>query len=441
MEEKKKGLGLGDLVSIATGTVIGAGIVSLLGVATLFTGASSWVAYAVAVIVGLIVISPYIMLCTTMRIKGGNYSFVSAVLGDFWGGIYGMCFTMVGLAMGLFGMSLGTYVQLLFPSINVRLFAMCVVTAFYILNLCGVDLMARVEKLLFYLLMAGLLIYVVTGFTHMTPETITVGKPGFFADGAKGFFAAVTLLMFSTTGQSYVVSFSREAKNPKRDIPLAILITTGIILVIYSLVGFVTCNTVPIDQVAGQNLAVVAQATMPQPLFYFFIIGGPIAAIFTTMNSSYVTFSRPLETMVTDGFFPKALGKTNGRGAPYFLLTFVYIIGMLPLIFNFSMGAIVDDSILIESIAEVLAIIAVFRFPEKIEGAWENRYFKFSKGFFRTVMVLALLTRVALIINTMTTLTPAIVIVTVVSVVVFAGYCWFRVKGDKVHIVKSYELQ
>lgn len=441
MGEKKKGLGLGDLVSIATGTVIGAGIVSLLGVAMLSTGASAWLAYAVAVIVGLIVISPYIMLCTTMRIKGGNYSFVSAILGDFWGGIYGMCFTMVGLAMGLFGMSLGTYVQLLFPGIDVRIFAMCVVTAFFILNLFGVDLMAKVEKILFYVLMAGLLIYIVMGFTHMSPETITVGKPDFFSGGAAGFFGAVTLLMFSTTGQSYVVSFSREARNPKRDIPLAILITTGIILVLYTLVGFVTCNILPASEVAGKNLAVVAQEIMPKGLFYFFIIGGPIAAIFTTMNSSFVTFSRPLETMVSDGFFPKALGRTNRRGVPYFLVTFVYIIGMLPLVFNFSMGAIVDDTILVESIAEVLAIIAVFRFPERIEGAWENRYFKFSKGFFRTVMVLAFITRIALIVNTLTSLTPAIAIVTIVAVIVFAGYCYVRVKGNKVHIVKSYELQ
>ena len=89
MEEKKNGLGLGSLVSISTGTVVGAGVVSLLGVAMLMTGASSWLAYAAAVVAGLIVISPYILLCTTMRIKGGNYSYVSAVLGDFWGGMYG----------------------------------------------------------------------------------------------------------------------------------------------------------------------------------------------------------------------------------------------------------------------------------------------------------------------------------------------------------------
>ncbi len=439
--EEKKGLGLGRLVSIATGTVIGAGIVSLLGVAMLFTGASGWLAYSAAVIVGLIVISPYIILCSTMRINGGNYSYVSAVLGDFWGGIYGLCFTMVGLAMGLFGMSLGTYVKLIFPSIDVRIFAMCIVTFFFVLNLFGVNLMAKVENVLFYLLMIGLLSYIVMGFAKMTPETITVGQPDFFAGGAKGFLSAVVLLMFSTTGQSYVVAFSREARNPKRDIPLAILITTGVILVLYTLVGFVTCNILPASEVAGQNLAVVAREIMPGWMYYLFLIGGPIAAIFTTMNSSFVIFSRPLETMVKDGFFPATLGKTNKWGVPYFLITFIYIIGMLPLIFNFSMGAIVDDSILIESIAEVLAIVAVLRFPEKIEGAWENRYFKFSKGFFRFVVILALLTRIALIINTCTTLTPAIIVVTVISVLFFALYNYFRIKGNHVHVNKSYELQ
>jgi len=441
MEENKKGLGLGSLVSISTGTVIGAGVVSLLGVAMLMTGASSWLAYSTAVIVGLIVISPYILLCTTMRIKGGNYSYVSVVLGDFWGGMYGLCFTMVGLAMGLFGMSLGTYVQLLIPGINVRIFAMCVVTGFYILNLFGVNIVAKVEKGMFYFLMAGLLLYIVMGFTKMTPATMTINSPDFFSAGAGGFIAAVVLLMFSTTGQSYVVAFSREARNPKRDIPLAILITTGIIFVIYTCVGFVTCNILPVSEVAGKNLAVVAQELMPPWLFYAFIVTGPIFAIFTTMNSSFVTFSRPLETMVKDGFFPASWAKTNKRGVPYFLITFIYIIGMLPLVLNFSMGAIVDDSILIESIAEVLAIVAVMRFPKKIEGAWENRHWKFSKGFFYAVLVLALVTRIALIVNTCLTLTPAIAIVTVAAAGVFAIYSYLRCKAGKVQIIKSYELQ
>ena len=441
MEEKKNGLGLGSLVSISTGTVVGAGVVSLLGVAMLMTGASSWLAYAAAVVAGLIVISPYILLCTTMRIKGGNYSYVSAVLGDFWGGMYGLCFTMVGLAMGLFGMSLGTYVKLLIPGINVRIFAMCAVTAFYILNLFGVNIVAKVEKAMFWFLMGGLLLYIIMGFTKMTPATMTLNDPEFFSAGVGGFISAIVLLMFSTTGQSYVVAFSREARNPKRDIPLAILITTGIIFLLYTGVGFVTCNILPVSEVAGQNLAVVAREIMPSWLYYVFIICAPIFAIFTTMNSSFVTFSRPLETMVKDGFFPASWAKNNKHGVPYILITFIYIIGMLPLVLNFSMGAIVDDSILIESIAEILAIVAVMRFPKKIEGAWENRYWKFSKGFFYTVLVLALAVRIALVVNTCITLTPAIAIVTVVAAAVFAIYSYLRCKAGKVKIIKSYELQ
>ena len=81
------------------------------------------------------------------------------------------------------------------------------------------------------------------------------------------------------------------------------------------------------------------------------------------------------------------------------------------------------------------------RFPKKIEGAWENRYWKFSKGFFYTVLVLALAVRIALVVNTCITLTPAIAIVTVVAAAVFAIYSYLRCKAGKVKIIKSYELQ
>ncbi|GHV55087.1 hypothetical protein AGMMS49579_17050 [Spirochaetia bacterium] len=66
------------------------------------------------------------------------------------------------------------------------------------------------------------------------------------------FFAAVVLLVYSCYGYSFVVAYSREAKNPKRDVPYAMMITAGILLVMYSAIALVA--------------AVIAVITLPKRL-------------------------------------------------------------------------------------------------------------------------------------------------------------------------------
>ena len=82
MAEEQKRLGLKELVALATGQVVGAGVVTLIGTAIPVTGRSVWVAYGAAVILGFCTIFPYIMLSCMMRVNGGSYTFVSSILGD-----------------------------------------------------------------------------------------------------------------------------------------------------------------------------------------------------------------------------------------------------------------------------------------------------------------------------------------------------------------------
>lgn len=85
----KKGLGLYALTMLATGQVIGAGVVTLVGASIAHTGRSAWLAYASAVLLGFCIILSYMILSSMIRVKGGNYTFVATLLGDRWGGLYG----------------------------------------------------------------------------------------------------------------------------------------------------------------------------------------------------------------------------------------------------------------------------------------------------------------------------------------------------------------
>lgn len=64
---QKKKLSLFSLVCIATGNVIGAGIITTTGLAIAQTGRSVWIAYGLAVIFGLLWIMPAVVFASIAK--------------------------------------------------------------------------------------------------------------------------------------------------------------------------------------------------------------------------------------------------------------------------------------------------------------------------------------------------------------------------------------
>ena len=84
--EKSGLLGFWDLAFMGLGSVVGAGIVTYVGIAISWTGRSAWIAYAVAIVLGFLANLPLILMSSAARIKGGNYSFLATTLGEVGGG-------------------------------------------------------------------------------------------------------------------------------------------------------------------------------------------------------------------------------------------------------------------------------------------------------------------------------------------------------------------
>lgn len=439
--EKQKGLGLFSLTALATGQVIGAGVVTLVGASISHTGRSAWVAYATAVALGFCIILSYLILSSMIRVKGGNYTFVATLLGDRWGGLYGMAFTMNVFACGMFGLSLGNYLNSIFPQLPIRPTAIVAVTFFYIFNMLGVNFMSKIQNVLSGCLIIGLLIFIFVGMGQLQPGTFDFATPDFFLNGSNGFMAAVALLVFSCYGHCFVVAFSKEATNAKRDIPYAMLITTGIILVVYTLIALVDSNILPVPEVAGKPLTVVARQIMPEWLYYAFVIGGPIMALATTLNSSLSVFSRPFHQMTRDGWFPSWLAATNRHGAPYRILTLMFLIAVIPIALDLSISVITSNTVLIGRISDLVAIAAVFTLPKRLPDAWDNRYFRMSKTTFYCLITLSLVATVFCMYISMGNMPRSNIIATVGLAVVFLAYSIWRQGSGKVKMEKSYELQ
>lgn len=440
--QTKKGLGLISLVALAAGQVIGAGVVTLVGAAVALTGQAVWLAYAGAVLMGFFIILPYLLLSSMIRVKGGSYTFVATLLGEKMGGLFGMAFTMNVFATGMIGLGFGQYFAALFPGSSVRVVAVITITVFFLFNLAGVNFMSKIQNILAATLIVGLLLFVITGVGKLQPAALDLSRPDYFSAGAKGFFAAIVLLVYSCYGYSFVVAYSKEAQKPKRNIPFAMMIAAAILLVLYSAIALVDSGVLPVAEVAGKPLTAVAREIMPLPLYYAFVIGGPLMAIATTLNSSFTVFSRPFHQMTDDGWFPRGLARVNRAGSPYLILSIIYAVAIAPIVFGFSIQMITTNTVLIGRVADVVAVFAVMTLPSRLPDAWENRYFKrMSKGLFYFLMGLSLAVMLLCIALSFNSIARSNVAVTVGLVILFVVYATLRQKTGKVSMQKSYELQ
>ncbi|MDN8836938.1 amino acid permease, partial [Staphylococcus aureus] len=75
-----------------------------------------------------------------------------------------------------------------------------------------------------------------------------------FPDGFTGFFTAVGLVSFATGGAQVVAELGGEMKNPKRDIPIVIIVATIFVGILYAFIASIAVGVLPIPEVAGRPL-------------------------------------------------------------------------------------------------------------------------------------------------------------------------------------------
>lgn len=440
-QKKKKALTLVDLVSISTGQVIGVGVVTIIGLAITATGMSAWLAFGASVILGFVSILPFIFLSSTVVLKGGEYTIVLNMLGERAAGIYAVTYTAQCLSLSLMGASMGSYITSVFPGVNSQLAAIVSITFFYILNLLGVTVMVRLQRVLTAILITALFAFMLVGLPQVGLQAFDIASAEFFSDGFMGFMNAISLYAYSTYGQYMVINFSKEAKNPRRDVPLAILIATGIILVLYVGVAIVACGVLPIETVAGKPLTLVAGAIFKGVLFPVFVICGPFMALATTLNAIYGARANPLFRAASDGWFPKAAARCNKRGVPVVIMTVIYLIGLVPLLFNLSMKTITNNLVLVGYLMRMVTAAAVVRMPVLYKKQWEESFLHIPDRLFYCIMALSIAAQAYLVYLSLRQLPPVMAALNIGFIILCGVYALYRYQKGRVSIRSRITLE
>ncbi|MEA5039897.1 MAG: APC family permease, partial [Clostridiaceae bacterium] len=308
-----------ELYALSIGQVIGAGVITLIVPAIKMTGYSAWLAYFVAIIMGFIMIAPTVFVSSTLRLGGGYYSLLCDLAGPKASGVFAFAYLTQCLSLSLFGTAAAAYLGDVVPALGGNaariIVGISLLTLFYVINLMGIEIMAKAQKVMTWLLIAALLVFAVIGIAKIHLPIFDFSDPNFLTQGwgislkggqvSGGFLGAAMLFVYSCQGYSMTSAYGRDAHNAKRDIPWAILASVPTLIVLYVGVAMAGTGVMSISEYGNSStLVFAAQRIFPAWLFYAFIIGGPIMALLSTLNSSFAYNAILIGQSCDDGWLP-----------------------------------------------------------------------------------------------------------------------------------------
>ncbi|MFB6192470.1 MAG: amino acid permease [Haloarculaceae archaeon] len=234
----ERDLGLYAVVTVSVGAMIGSGIFVLPGIAFEIAGPAAILAYLLA---GLIVLPAALSkaeMGTAMPESGGTYLYIDRAMGPFFGTIAGVgaWFSLVfKSAFALVG--LGAYLLLFvtLPAGGIKLVALGLGALLIAVNVVGVKQSGRLQSAIVTVVLVVLFAFIADGLTFVDAARY---HP-FFGTGSGDLLAATGFIFVSYAGVTKIASIAEEVEAPGRNLPLGILISMGLMMLVYTFIVFV----------------------------------------------------------------------------------------------------------------------------------------------------------------------------------------------------------
>lgn len=389
-KDLKRTLGKKELFSVAVGQIIGAGVFALTGIAIAMTGRSVNIAFMLSAIAMIGLTIPMIFMSSTIRLRGGQYTQAAVFLGKKFAGIYIIIYIVANISLAIYALSFADYFFALVPAIPSKLIAILILTIVFVVNFFGVGKAALLQSIMVVVMAAALALF--TGFGMFKIEPGYFQNPGFMTGGISGLLTAMALLTFATGGASVIVNLSAEAKNPKKDIPYVLILSTLVVSGVYALMATVSAGVLPLDDVAGKPLTLVAEEILPNWLYVFFIVGGAMFALTTTLNAQVSWVTKPIMQASVDNWFPRSFAKLHPKyNTPYILLIIFYFIGFIPIVTGLNIEVIANSALILNFVAYFLLGIGLFRIPKLFPEQWKVSTFHVNNFWFYFLNIIGLL--------------------------------------------------
>lgn len=333
MKEKNTKMSMFSCITMAIGAIIGAGLFSSLPLGITMVGANIGWAFVLAALFICIRTLPSLYLQSSLPVSGSSYVYLARLVHPSVAFMQSLNSVIGTLNIAVMSMTFANYFIQLFPSANLNPTVIAVACAliFATIGTFGAKTTGQVQNVIVFLLIIALGLYMFFGIGKvehaMTLKEFMVPTVGFAQ-----MWAAIAIVNYALQGGAVIASFADEVENPGKNIPLSFFGGTAFVTVIYIIIAYITYGLGPVGELnGGYNLGAIASTFMPNVLVKFFIVAGALFATITTLNGSFMIYSRVHYMGARDGVWPKVLAKTNKYNVPYVALwvSTIFAVGMM----------------------------------------------------------------------------------------------------------------
>ena len=301
-----------EIVAFSLNDVIGSGVYLLPAAAALILGPTSvWAVVLAGFAVALLVLC-FAEAGSYFDRPGGAYLYTREAFGDLVGFEVGWM-TWLARVSSVASLSVGFSQQLTYfwPEADVGLGRTLAITVPLLIltaiNLVGVKSGVRTAVFLAVAKIVPLLLFVGVGIFYVSRTLATLPTP---RSGSLG--EAALLLLFAYAGFENTPAPAGEFKNPRRDVPFALIANIVIVTLIYTAVQWVALGTLPGLSESKTPLADAARLFLGSWGGGLLMLGGALSILGTNSNT-VLAGPRYLWALAADGFGPRALSYIHPR--------------------------------------------------------------------------------------------------------------------------------
>ncbi|HCA86347.1 MAG TPA: amino acid permease [Streptomyces sp.] len=324
-------MGLGQLTLLGISSVIGTGIFFVLGTTVPDAGPGVVLSFVLAAAVAGLAALCYVELAGAIPVAGSTYSYAYASLGE--GAAYLVAWCLIleyGVAASTVAVSWGQYLNEVGDAVfgvtlpdaisqppgaggYVNIPALVVVLLCSLLLARGTRESARVNAVMVCIKIGVLVLFVVVALTAFDADRFSDFAP----HGIGGIGLAAAGVFFSYVGFDAVATASEEVRNPRRTIPLALLLTLASVTVLYIAVAFAGVGAQPAARFGEQAdageavLAEILRGASESGWPALVLSAGAVVSIFSVVLVTLFGQTRILFAMARDGLVPQIFRRVD----------------------------------------------------------------------------------------------------------------------------------